>query len=130
MGSSFSMPSVTHLRMNPGMAAPAQGHEIGNIICTALRQWQLVMYLLCCHIPSFCKTLLTQRMRLCIGGTDEPPGSAVSFLMNWIAFVLVVVLICQLLMFFTVSSLSKSWAAWIRTRSLRSSWQIITSIWA
>ncbi len=87
------------------MAGLAQRYKIALIMCAALRQRQLVMYLLHGYKDSFLLALLTERVSAGVAVTDTFPRSAVPTAYSRVTVVLLVATALLLLMLLTKSSL-------------------------
>lgn len=116
------MPAVSMLGMNLRMTAFAQSDEIASIMCSTLREWELMMYLFGCDVTSVLQALLTQWVGSSVAVTDAFPISAVASLGSRVTVVLFVAFVLFLLVLQAVATVRKVRAAGMGTRSFRFPW--------
>lgn len=94
--------SVTHFKMNLGVAGLTERHQIAELTATALRHWSYVVNLLgWCQLSLF-QTHLAQWVLTYVSAADLFPCSSVMLIGIGTAFVLVVTAPCRLLVFLAV----------------------------
>ena len=123
----FSMPSVTALRMDLGVAGMAEGHQVRFTVVAALSQRLDVMHLLRLDEPAFPLAPLTKRVCIHVPVTDAFPCPPVPALGCRVPTILFVPLVFQLLMFLTKSAVRQPGTAGVRTRPLWFPWHRLTS---
>ena len=119
---SFFIPPVPTLRMNPCMTRLTQRHEISLVMRPALRQWQLVVYLLNRTQNTFLVTLLTERMLCSVTVTDSFPCPPIPTAYSRVTVVLLVAAVLLFLMLLTEPPVRQLRASGEGTRSLRFPW--------
>jgi hypothetical protein len=101
------------------VAGFTKSHEITLLVASAFGEREDVVYLFSWSKPAFFLTLFTKRMRFDVAVTDAFPSTTISFIGEWVTFILVVMFIHYLLMLSTVLlTFSKPTAAGISTRTL------------
>jgi len=84
------------------VAGFTKSHEVFCIAATAFGEREDVVYFLGGSERSLLLALLTERVRLDVAVTDAFPSTTISFVGSGVAFVLVIVFVCRLLMLGTV----------------------------
>lgn len=121
----MAVPPITTLCMNPCMARLTQRHKVSLVMRPALRQWQLVVYLLNRTQNTFLVTLLTERVLCSVAVTDSFPCPPVPTAYSRVTVVLLVAAVLLFLMLLTKASLCQLRASGEGTRPLRFPWQLI-----
>ena len=123
----FSMPSVTALRMDLGVAGMAEGHQVLVSMVTAFCQRLDVMHLLRLHEPAFLLAQLTKRVCVHVAVTDAFPRTSIFSFGCRVPPILFITLVIQFLMLLTESAVRQLGTAGVRTRPLWFLWHRITS---
>ena len=118
------MPPVTTLCVNTCMAGPTEANQIFFIMCSTLRQRLDVMNLFNGYNHTVFKTLLAERMCLCVLLSYPSPRFAVSLFGCRVSFIAFISFVLLLLMFFTIATVCQLRTAGIRTRFLWSPWHL------
>lgn len=124
----FSMPSVTALRMDLGVAGMAEGHQVRFTVVAALSQRLDVMHLLRLGKPAFALAPLTKRVCIHVPVTDTFPRPSISSFDCRVPAVLFITLVLQFLMLLTKPAVRQLGTAGVRTRTLWLSWHRLTSL--
>jgi len=107
----------------------AQRHEVGGIAASAFGERENMVYLLGGCQLTLLPALLAQRVRLDVSVTDAFPSTTISFVGSRVAFVLVVMFVCRLLMLGTVLlAHGKPTAAGVGAGTLWFVWHGFTSV--
>ena len=122
------MPPVTTLCVNLTVTMLAKRDEVWCIVCSTLRQRLDVMYYFNGYNHTVFKTLLAERVCLCVLLSYSSPLFTVSFICCWVSLVAFIAFVLLLLMFFTVTSVCQLRTAGIWTRFLWSSWHTSHSL--
>ena len=112
------MPPVTTLCVNTCMAGPTEANQIFFIMCSTLRQRLDVMNLFNGYNHTVFKTLLAERMCLCVLLSYPSPRFAVSLFGCRVSLVAFISFVLLLLMFFTIATVCQLRTAGIWTRFL------------
>ena len=122
------MPPVTTLCMNPCMAWLTESNQILCIVCSTLWQRLDVMNLFNGYNHTVFKTLLAERVCLCVLLSYFSPRFTVPLFGCRVTLIFFISFILLLLMFLTVSSVCQLRTAGIWTRFLWFSWHTSHSL--
>ena len=123
----FSMPSVTALRMDLGVAGRTKRHQVRFTMVAVFWQRLDVMHLIRFGKPTFFLALLAKRVCIHVSVTDAFPCLTIPTLDCGVPSVLFIALVLQFLMLLTKPAVREVGTAGVGAGALWFLWQCFTS---